>query len=460
MHARSSAQPPRPALDPETEPTGAAYSEPCAPLGRAPRAGAAGVVAAGLFAVGLAATSSRAQVACEELATPAGGTVAIWMQIDDPAPGTVFEADDECRLAVQLSGTFGLEVDLTLDHDYYLVLDESASCANDSGTDVDGNGSPGDIPGDSIFSAEVTAAIRFVEALDPATSRVAVIGFSSEAVVHEALSSDLDRVLATLDALLLRPPGGGTVYSAALGEVHAQAITRGDPATRVQRALFLSDGNPDAEDRPLVHPAAELLADAGVRTDTFSLDVPTALALEDIALTTGGRFHPLAEIGDILEALPDAIDDLGFSLSSRNGSTGEAGSVAHDLAAGWFTAGLELSPGPNSVELRIEVPSLPPTTLTCSMNLLLQVVPGPADIGRALRVGRERDGNLLLRWEHAPDLGARDGDVVRASESPNGVFAPLEQGIRARRLLLPPPAGRLLFFDVRRASCESVLSED
>jgi hypothetical protein len=413
-----------------------------------------------LSALVLAASPARAQATCEEVGTPAGGTVTLRIEVDAPAPGTVFEVSDACRLRVQATGSFTADADFALDHDFYLVLDASASAANDSGVDVDGNGSPGDIPGDSIFNAEVTAAIRFVDALDPTASRVAVIGFSSSPTLHEPLTADLARVRATLTDLLTHAPGGGTIYSAALDEVHAQASTLGDLADRVQRALFLSDGNPNQPDRPLVHPAALRLADLGVRVDTFALDVPTADALEDVAATTGGEFHQLDAIGDVLDVLPQAADDLAFDFTCRNGATGEPGRLEHDAETGTFTAALDLAPGRNELELRIEVPSRPPVVLTCPLELELRVTPGPSSIGPSLRLHRPSEALLLLDWQAASNLDLHESDLVLRSDRPNGGFAPLALGLTDRQLLEPLPTEPLLFFDVRRAKCQDVISED
>jgi len=409
---------------------------------------------------GLLAPPALAQVSCEEIGTPPGGTVTIQMQIDDPAPGATFEVTDECRLTVQISGTYSVESDFTTDHDFYLVFDQSGSTANLSGVDVDGNGSTTDLPADSIFNAEVTAGIRFVDALDPATSRVSVIGFSSTAATHQPLTSDLVQVRATLDRLLRQVPGGGTIYSAALDEVYLQATTLGDLANRAQRCLFLSDGEPNAPDIPNIHPAAQRLADIGVRTDTFALAVPTAAELEDIAATTGGEFHYLDTVGEILDVLPGVAGELDFDFTSTNRATGEAGTVVDDPTAGTFTVTIDLAPGPNTVELRIEVPSSPPTVLACSIDLVLRVTPGPPPIGPTLRVHRPTDADMLLHWESAPDLDVNQSDLVFASDRPDGGFAPLATGLLDRELLEPLPPGRLLFYDVRRSNCEYAISED
>lgn len=426
---------------------------------RADRTGrrVARTLAGSVLASALSVPCGSAQLLCEEVGRPAGGTVTIRVQVDDPPQGTVFEADDRCRLTVPVSGRFGVEADFSLDHDFYLVVDQSASTANASGVDVDGNGTPGDVVEDSIFSAEVTACRRFVDALDPATSRVAVIGFAWEATAYQPLTSDLDQVRATLDGLLGEPPGGGTTYSSALDAVHEQAITRGDPGGRIQRLLFLSDGNPILPDP--YQPAALRLAELGVRADTFALDVPTADALADIAEVTGGDFHQLTAIGDILDVLPGEADELTFDLSAVNAATGRTVVVDEDRAAGTFTASAALVPGPNVLELSITVPSSPPTVLTCGLELELRV-PRPAPIGPALRVLRPRDDRMLLHWEAAPEPGGNESDVVFASDRPDEGFAPLARRLGDRQLLQPLPPDRVLFYDVRREACEHALSED
>ena len=55
---------------------------------------------------------------------------------------------------------------------------------------LDNNGSFDDIPGDSIYHAELTAAQLFIEELNPAFHRVAVMTFNDSISVAHQLSND------------------------------------------------------------------------------------------------------------------------------------------------------------------------------------------------------------------------------------------------------------------------------
>lgn len=392
---------------------------------------------------------------------PAEGSVEIEIVIEEPLAGQVFQVEDACSIEIDLTGTYNVLADYGTLYDFYVVYDSSGSTAALSGSDVDGNGSATDLPADSIYNAEITAAQRFIEALDPLTSRVAVIGFSDVAAQHVQLTADLDNAISSLERLKSQPPTGGTLYSIALDEVRDAVLLDGDPANRTQRALFLSDGEPNFPDIPLIDPAAMRLATIPVRVDTFALAIPTAAELMSIADITSGNFTFLANPGDILDVLPRSASDPGFDLGSANRTTGTDEDVAFTGdVAGTFSSTVTLQPGPNLLEVEISVPGTPDTVLTCAVQVQLDVTPGPSSIGNTLRVTKDALQSPILQWSAAPDLRVNDEDVVTRSTQANATFPIVADELFDRTWTDSAAGAELLFYDVRRSNCELVVSAD
>jgi hypothetical protein len=409
----------------------------------------------------LAAASAPASTTCTEIGTPAEGRVEIEITIDEPLAGQVFQVENACSTTIDLAGTYSVDADYSTLFDFYVVFDSSGSTSDLSGSDVDGNGSASDLPEDSIHHAEITAAQRFIEALDPLTSRVAVIGFSTIAEAHVDLTADLENAISSLERLKSLPPNGGTIYSVALAEVERQVTLFGDPINRTQRALFLSDGRPNAQDLPFIDPAAERLAAIPVRVDTFSLAVPAAAELQSIADITDGIFTFLANPGDILDVLPRSASDPGFEMGSSNRTTGDTGDVSHpDEVVGEFSGTATLQPGPNQLDVTITVPGTPDTVLTCSVVVQLDVTPGPSPIGDTLRVAKAPQEARILSWSGASDLRVNDEDIVLRAEAANELFPVIADGLTGKTWLDGDAAAALLFYDVRRSNCDLIVSED
>lgn len=409
----------------------------------------------------LAVTPAAAATVCSDVGMPAEGSVEVEIVIETPLAGQVFEVEEACSVDIDLSGTYSVLADYETLYDFYVVFDSSGSTAALSGSDVDGNGSDTDLPADSIYSAEITAAQRFIEALDPTTSRVAVIGFSNVATDHVALTTDLANAISSLERLKAEAPTGGTLYSVALAEVERSVLTLGDPVNRTQRSLFLSDGEPNVQDLPFIDPAALRLANIPVRVDTFALAIPSAAELQSIAAITSGTFTFLANPGDILDVLPRSAEDPGYELDSSNRTTGDVEPVAStgDIT-GSFSSTVTLQPGPNVLEVTISVPGTPDTVLTCAVEVQLDVTPGPSPIGNSLRVTKDAMAAPVLRWAAAPDLRINDEDLVLRSTEANAIFPIVGDGLFDKTWTDADATASLLFYDVRRSNCELIVSED
>lgn len=402
-----------------------------------------------------------ADTVCTETGMPAEGTVEIEIVIEEPLAGQVFEVEDACSVEVDLTGTYSVLADYATLYDFYVVFDSSGSTGALSGSDVDGNGSDTDLPADSIYNAEITAAQRFIEALDPLTSRVAVIGFSDVAMQHVELTTDLENAISSLERLKSLAPTGGTLYSIALDEVRAAVLADGDPLNRTQRSLFLSDGEPNFPDIPLIDPAAMRLAAIPVRVDTFALAIPDAAELRSIADITSGDFTFLANPGDILDVLPRSAADPGFELGSSNRTTGSVEPVdqAGDVT-GTFASTITLQPGQNMLEVEVSVPGTPDTVLTCAVSVQLDVTPGPSPIGATLRVSKDALQAPILSWAGAPAQRVNDEDIVLRSTVANATFPIVADELFDWTWTDPDAFGELLFYDVRRSNCELIVSED
>ncbi len=271
---------------------------------------------------------------------------AVRIEVQSPNPGELVRGRfDMMRLAGLAEAGERQAV-----FDVVLVVDVSASTAYPSGVDVDGDGvfgvtEPALIPGlpgkrntdpeDSILAAEITAAERLLESLEPQRVRVGLVSFSGfvnpvtkqpsetepSARVEHPLSDDFDSVRRALQAVLLRGASGGTDMQAGLklavselaGLEGAQSASR--PGSR-RVVLLLTDGLPslpfgevtvqDPEDIEATVAAGQLAADAGVLINVFGLgpragDYPQAAF--KVSQLTGGSFVPVRKPGDVVTLL-------------------------------------------------------------------------------------------------------------------------------------------------------------
>jgi hypothetical protein len=161
-------------------------------------------------------------------------------------------------------------------HDVIIVLDRSGSTFRSSGMDVDGDGVVGhdysaQMPpeivtwtsdfGDTIISAEILAARRLIERLDPATTRMGIVSFGGNADLDAPLGSTRAQLLAALDKPP-RPNENGTyMYGALEAAIAAFEAAPAEPGPRRQREiLLLTDGVPTARTSVLTYVISGLTA--------------------------------------------------------------------------------------------------------------------------------------------------------------------------------------------------------
>ena len=182
--------------------------------------------------------------------------------------------------------------------DVTLVIDVSGSTSDGVGADVDGDG-----VNDNILTAEVVAAKELLGFFDPATTRVALVEFQSNATLRQPLTNDFALVETALDAMLARGPTGGTNFDAAMrvatNELVGLNARRG--ATPVQ--LFFSDGAAS-------YPTAEVerASLGGILVNTFAVGAGAdAGTLTQIATETRGVTTRVVSPADLVELLPRIV---------------------------------------------------------------------------------------------------------------------------------------------------------
>jgi hypothetical protein len=274
---------------------------------------------------------------------------------------------------VEVAGRAGLAG--VLRYDVALAIDFSASSLYATGVDVDGDGIIGvDRLGgfprpslrkwttdwdDTIIRAELLAAIRLLERLDPQTTRAGLVTFATRARRHAAIGPPAD-VLEVIPRLQV-PRQPRTTSIARAIETSLKILEEAPPAKGDRRKviLMLSDGVPTtpgplakAEAKALE--AADAARRAGVLIHTFALG-PEAIrktdVYEQIARRTGGRLIPIESPAAVVDHLP-RISLAGLQgVSLRNATAGAVAEAMRTFPDGSFDGYLRLVPGENRIEV-------------------------------------------------------------------------------------------------------------
>ncbi len=295
----------------------------------------------------------------------------VYLEVDAPHSGDLVR---EPLGLVEVRGWVG--TGLRGKHDVMIVIDRSASAFRASGVDVDGDGVVGrmletsqdDYPvlwtsdfGDTIVSAELTAARRLIERLDPETTRMGLVSFGGNAKLEAPLGSSRADLLAALDAIPPTPNERGTYIYGALAEaITAFGPKAPDASERRQRQiLLLSDGIPTtpgpaaAAQATSVH-AARNAARAGARISAFALG-PTAAErrgqFEEIVAANGGDLVVLDAPADILEFVPYMSWTRIARIEIANATTGTAARAVRLFPDGTFDGFAPLALGKNEIRL-------------------------------------------------------------------------------------------------------------
>ncbi len=313
------------------------------------------------------------------------------LEIEEPADGSIVGSPEGAFLAgraLALLGEFKR-------FDVIIVLDTSGSTNAASGADINGNGIVGASglsgifkqtdPGDSILAAEVAAAKKVVESLDPRNTRVGLVTFAGtadqydpysgqvytdsnpDAITEEPLTTNYERVTKSLDRVFKRGPEGATNMTEgvrlAIKELKGfrGGMSKPDPGSQ-KVILFFTDGQPTApypqqlsrENVNSVLRAASQARRADVQVHTFAIG-PEALegpiACVQLAAYTGGYFTPVSSPGD----LPAVVDTVNFAnletLAIKNLTNGAPATETIVNADGSFGALVPVQPGLNRLEV-------------------------------------------------------------------------------------------------------------
>ena len=321
---------------------------------------------AAVVALGLA-TAAGAQAPLVQFAHPADGAV-----VTEPQVTVSGRAEPQAR------PTAAFDVVLVIDTSGSTKMPASLAAAADPSGVVTGPFGVA-LGGPSILEAEVTAARRFVEVADRASTRIGVVTFSESgdgrpgnAWVEQPLTSDHEAVRRALEAIGRRTPYGGTDMVAglrlALRELHA--LEGAESARRAgsrKVVMFMTDGFPtlpypshsmlDERNVGVTLDAARLAARSGVVVHTFCLGreaLSAPVVCRDTARLTGGTYQPVQRPGDIVDLLPATNIGRVDLVSVRNATTGQMARRLEVDASGRFTADVPLAPGANRLVAQVQ----------------------------------------------------------------------------------------------------------
>jgi len=291
-----------------------------------------------------------------------------WLEVATPADGARLR---QVVPLVEVAGRAGLAG--VLYYDVALAVDFSGSTLYATGVDVDGDGIVGvdrwrdkHRPrtwttdwDDTVIRAELLAAIRLLERLDPETTRAGLVIFAARARRKAAVGPPAD-VLEVIPRLQVPRRPGDTAIARAI-ETSLEILEEAPPTDDDRRKviLMLSDGVPTtpppfekAEAKALE--AADAARRAGVLIHAFALG-PEAIrktdVYEQIARGTGGRLIPIENPADVVDHLP-RISLAGLErVTMNNATTGTEAEAVRTFPDGSFDGYVRLVPGENRIEL-------------------------------------------------------------------------------------------------------------
>ena len=258
------------------------------------------------------------------LATTARAAEKVWVELERP------ENEVTVRSPVGLVEVRGWTgTGLRGGHDVLIAVDRSSSAWSASGADIDGDGRVGknrDIdvilqatakstdPGDTILQAELLAARRLIERLDPETTRMGLMSFGGGAQVHALLGSNISELYGGLLNVPQEPDLGGTSFDRALKLAQIQFDSDEEPLDPLDRRnlsiILLSDGTPTVPRmfaEQFAIEAAREAGEKGIRIYAFALG-PEAVGNRDVYKSmveaTGGELVLVDNPGDVTDFVP------------------------------------------------------------------------------------------------------------------------------------------------------------
>ena len=346
---------------------------------------------------------------------PAPAAEKIWFELETPRDHA--EVRGPVGL-VEVRGWAGTSV--RGGHDVLIAIDRSLSVWEPSGADIDGDGRVGELvrrqagptehafwttdAGDTIFQAELHAARKLIERLDPRNTRMGIVAFGGRASVLAPLGSSDQELLGALDRLPAFADWGGThfyqAFKRALEAFEDAPSPEGD-AKRQRAIILLSDGQPttpapisSAEAFSIV--GAKRAAQMGVRVYAFAVGpkaVEDPKVFEEIVALTGGELVLVDQPVDVIDYVPHLsltklshveIDNLSSSAKAR---------AVRLFPDGTFDGYAPLRPGENllRVTLHTEGGGVRKT------DLRVHYTKTPAESDRERRKARELLRQLRIR---------------------------------------------------------------
>lgn len=264
-------------------------------------------------------------------------------------------------------------------HDVVIVLDRSMSAWYPSGADVDGDGrigvmrrrrsAPAEYPfwttdaGDTIFQAELSAARKLIERMDPESTRMALISFGGHATLRAGLESSRIELLRGLAQIPAYADWQGTHLSgaiktavAAFGATDATPLADSD---RHRSLILLSDGLPTVPG-PVENAeifavqAARYAARSAVKIYAFALGPEAASRphiFEQIVRETRGELFLVHQPADVIDYVPNISLSEIAAVEIENVGTGERARAVRLFPDGTFDGYAPLRPGENLVRV-------------------------------------------------------------------------------------------------------------
>jgi hypothetical protein len=255
-------------------------------------------------------------------------------------------------------------------HDVLLVIDRSLSAWRPTGADIDGDGEIGELrvdshkydhpfwttdAGDTIYNAEVIAAGKLIERLDPKSVRMGLVTFAGGGQVRAPLGSSPFQLAGALRRLPTRGDEGGTNFRVSVKRAIEEFERAGAGEKRHRSLMLLSDGFPSTGktqqgERVFVEVAAKRAADANVRIYGFAIGAdavqrPDALKL--LTSRTGGELMLVEDPGDVVDVMPYTSLTGVARVEIDNLSTSARARTVRVFPDGSFDAYAPLHPGLN-----------------------------------------------------------------------------------------------------------------
>lgn len=259
-------------------------------------------------------------------------------------------------------------------HDVLLIVDRSLSAWRPTGSDIDGDGEVGELrpyrrhnphpfwttdAGDTIYNAEVIAAGKLIERLDPRTVRMGLITFAGGGEVRAPLGSSAFQLANALRQLPGHGGGGGTNFRVAIKRAIAEFERAPYAGDRHRSLMLLSDGFPSTGkstkgERVFLEVAARRAVDAKIRIYGFAIGEEAVRhpdAFKMLTSLTGGELLLVEDPADVVDVMPYTSLTGVARVEIDNRSTSTRARSVRVFPDGSFDAYVPLHPGPNTLRV-------------------------------------------------------------------------------------------------------------